>query len=111
MAKKDKIIKKWETTTSCETWETVKSVLEREGFKQKGQPNGSHSSFVHPTLTQIIKKASVEAKRTILKPYGPDGRVVIIRSGNKVPSYVLKRIFDALSIIEDFERIEKNNNN
>ncbi len=103
MTKKDKTLKKWEHATS-ETWKTVEAALKRSGFVQCGDSNGTHYSFVHPVLALLVKK---DPRALLIAPYGPDGRIEIIRHGKIVYGYVLQRILDALAIIEKHYRLEE----
>ena len=103
MTKKDKTLKKWEQATS-ETWKTVEAVLKREGFVQDCASDGTHYSFVHPVLALLVKKFP---RAPLIAPYGPDGRIEIIRHGKIVYGYILERISDALTIIEDYYRLEE----
>jgi len=106
LAKIDKTLEKWEQASS-EKWDTVEAVLKRKGFKQKGDSDGTHYSFIHPALSALIKKFPKQPQ--ILAPYGPDGRIEVIRQGKRVPGYILRRIKEALFVIEEYVRLEKPN--
>lgn len=103
MTKIDKTLKNWERASS-ENWKTVEAVLKRNGFFQEGDSHGTHYSFIHPILRLLVKKFS---GAPLIAPYGPDGRIEVIRHGKTVPAYILTRIIEALSIIEEYNRLEK----
>jgi predicted RNA binding protein YcfA (HicA-like mRNA interferase family) len=108
LSSKEKTLKKWENKTD-EKWNTVKAILESYGFiHKKTAVNGSHLTYVHPVLADIIKK--VPASSDIHQAFAPNGQIIVIRHGNTVYSEVLKRILFSIEILEEDARIRQTYN-
>lgn len=78
----------------------MEAVLSRAGFIKIPSPNGSHCQYKHPVLKKMV---SDSPKGPIVKEYGPGGQIAVIRHGNTVYGYILKRILGAINIINDYE--------
>lgn len=108
MSSKEKTLKKWESATD-EKWNTVEAVLESYGFiLKKTTANGSHLTYIHPILAEIIKKVPPDSY--IHRSFAPNGQIIVIRHGNTVYSEVLKRILFSIEILEEDARIRQTHN-
>ena len=90
MSKIEKVLRKWESKPVSVQKNEVLSILKRYCFELDFK-RGSHIVVTHPALVN--------------KPnFGPDGEFTIpVKSGRKVKGFYLKRILEAIAIIEEEE--------
>lgn len=100
MSTREKELNSWEHANEA-AWNTVESKLSYYGFIKLSKGSGSHMQYGHPILKQMIAK--YPNWQSIKDKYGPGGQISVIRAGNKVKGYVLRRILDAIRDIEEYE--------
>ena len=99
MSSNEKTLKKWENATD-EKWSTVEAILKNYGFiLKKTTTNGSHFTYEHPVLAEIIKMAPHDS--VIHRSFAPNGQIIVIRHGNKVFAEVLNRILFAIETLKE----------